>query len=206
MFLNILLVLIFVACFAFLYSGGLWSNTIALVNVITAALLATNYFEPLADWFDEQEPSLTYLYDFVAIWLIFGLAMLLLRMATDYVSRIKVKFLNVVDKAGAILMAGWVSWVLVCFSTMTLHTAPLALNFLGGGFQPLPEAKMLFRTAPDRKWLGWVHRESQGSLSRIHGVNAFDARGEFILRYGSRREQFEKQLSLTTPKGSVIPQ
>jgi hypothetical protein len=78
---------------------------------------------------------------------------------------------------------------------MTLHTAPLAASFLGGGFQPQPNSKMLMGSAPDRKWLAWVHRESQGPYSRLYDVNPFDPHGEFIVKYHDRRAQFEKQLT-----------
>jgi hypothetical protein len=201
LYINIVLTLLLISCFAFLMKAGLWNNTITLVNVVTAALLATNYFEPLADWMDKQEPQFTYAYDFLAIWLIFGVAVTLLRMATDYMSPVKVKFFGLVDKIGGGLMALWVAWVVVCFATMTLHTAPLARNFLGGTFQPRPESKMLL-VGPDRKWLAWVHRQSQGSLSRLSGMAPFDARGDFIIRYGNRRDQFEKQLTFST-KGAA---
>ncbi len=202
MFLNILLILIFFACFASLLNGGLWSNTLALVNVLTAGLLATNYFESLANFFERQDSSFTYVWDFLAIWMIFGIAMIVLRMATDYMSKVKVKFFMPLEKAGGIIMACWVSWVVVCFSTMTLHTAPLARNFLGGAFQPEAESKMFFGLGPDRTWMGWVHRESKGSLSRLGTPNPFDPRGEFILRYGERRADFEGQLTLTKAGGA----
>jgi hypothetical protein len=201
MYITILLALIFVGCFAFLYKSGLWTNTLTLVNVLTAGLVATNYFEPLATWLDQQEPRLTYVYDFLCLWLIFGVTVSLLRVATDYVSPVKVKFHGLVEKIGGPIMAVWVSWVVLCFATMTLHTAPLARSFLAESFQPHPQAKMLFRLAPDRKWLAWVHRESQGSLSRLNGVNAFDPRGDFIMRYGTRRHNFEGQMTFTAPKG-----
>jgi colicin V production protein len=205
MFISIMLILVFIACFAALMNSGLWSNTITLINVITSALLATNYFEPLADWFDTQDSRFTYVWDFFALWLIFGVSMGLLRAATDYMSPVKVKFFMPVDKGGGILLALWSSWVMVCFVTMTLHTAPLARNFLDGSFQPQPTSKMLFGTGPDRQWLGWVHRESLGSLCRWDEFVPFDRRGDFILRYGSRREEFEKQLTFTKSKESAAP-
>ena len=90
-----------------------------------------------------------------------------------------------VEKVGGPLMAVWVGWVMVCFATMTFHTAPLSRNFLG--FQEQPDTKMLFGLAPDRLWLAWMHRESRGSLSRMGHPNPFDPRGEFILKYGNRR-------------------
>jgi hypothetical protein len=197
MFLGILLIVIFAACFTSLMNNGLWSNTLTLVNVLTAGLLATNYFEPLAAFFEKQEPSFTYVWDFFAIWLLFGVAMLALRAITDVASKVKVRFFMPVEKAGGLLMACWASWIVVCFATMTLHTAPLARNFLGGGFQADPKDKMFFGVGPDRIWLGWVQRESRGALCRLSGaVVPFDPQGDFILRYGARRAEFEQQHTL----------
>jgi hypothetical protein len=200
MYLFFVLAAVFASCFASLMKSGLWSNTITLVNILTAGLLATNYFEPLADFFEKLEPSWAYVWDFLAIWLIFGIAISVLRTITDYMSQIKVRFFVPVEKAGGIVMALWASWIMVCFTTMTLHTAPLARNFLDGSFAPTPTAKMLW-LGPDQVWLGWVHRESKGPLSRLGKPAPFDAGGEFILKYGNRREEFEKQLTLTKPKG-----
>jgi Colicin V production protein len=197
MYLNILLFIVFISVFASLFTQGLWSNTITLVNVITAALIATNYYEPVANLLDKQEPSLTYIWDLSAIWLLFGLTMVGLRAATDYMSQLKVRFFLPVEKAGGIVMAIWVSWIAMCFTTMTLHTAPLAKHFLGGGFQPEPTAKMFFGLAPDHVWLAWVHKESSGALSRFQGPAPFDAEGDFIFRHANRRAEFDAQLTLT---------
>ena len=197
MLLSILLFLIFVAVFASLMTQGLWSNTVTLVNVITSALIATNYFEPVADFLDNQEPSFTYVWDLAAIWIIFGITMVVLRAATDYMSNIKVRFFMPVEKVGGIVMAVWVSWIMLCFTTMTMHTAPLSRHFLGGAFQQQPDSKMLFGLAPDRVWLAWVHRESQGALSRFSRVAPFDPQADFIVRYSNRRGEFGSQLTLT---------
>ncbi|MEX0675722.1 MAG: CvpA family protein [Pirellulales bacterium] len=202
MFLTILLVLIFVAVFAALMTQGLWSNTITLVNVITAGLVATNYFEPLAQFLERQEPSFAYVWDLFALWILFGVTMVVLRAATDYMSNVKVRFFKPVEVAGGYLMAVWVGWIMVCFATMTMHTAPLARHFLGDAFQRQPDSKMLFGLAPDRVWLAWVHRESKGALSRFGGLAPFDPQGDYILRYSNRRGDFEKQMTLTTGGGT----
>jgi hypothetical protein len=203
MFLGIILFVIFIAVFASLMNSGLWSNTITLINVLLAGLIATNYFEPVADFFDKQEPSFTYIWDFLAIWLVFCLAMIFLRFVTDFVSRIKVKFFMPVDRAGGIIMALWISWIMVCFATATLHTAPLARNFLWEAFQPKPNSRMFFNVGPDQVWLGWVHRESGGPLSRLGGISQFDPSGEFILKYGNRRDEFDQQIGLTKSKSGI---
>ena len=62
--LTLILVLIFLACLGFLYPEGMWSNAIRLINVILAALLAINYFEPLARQLEEVAAELHLLLGF----------------------------------------------------------------------------------------------------------------------------------------------
>ena len=40
-----LLFVIFLFCVAFLYTDGMWGNAVQLINVVTAALLAVNFWE-----------------------------------------------------------------------------------------------------------------------------------------------------------------
>lgn len=199
---NIILFLIFVSVFASVMTQGFWSNTINLINVITAGLIATNYFEPVADYLDKQFPAWTYIWDFTALWLLFAFSMVFLRAATDAISKVQVRFFLPVEKVGGYLMAVWVSWLVMSFATMTLHTAPLARNFLWDSFQQDPDHRMFFGLQPDRVWLGWVHKQSQGALSRFSNVAPFDANGAFIAKYSNRRGEFENQLSLTKSGGS----
>ncbi len=198
MFADLLLLIIFIACFVMLMNSGLWSNTLTLVNVITAALVATNYFEPFANWLEAKQPAGGYFFDFLALWLIFLFTVTILRSATDYLSGVRVRFFMPVEKAGGPLMAAWVSWIMVCFVAMTMHTAPLSRNFLG--FQAEPTTQAMFGAGPDRVWLGWMHRQSQGSLSRLKELVPFDRYGDFILRYGARREEIEASPTITKRK------
>lgn len=206
---DILLLVLFLVVAGSLAMAGLWSNLLTLVNVIFAGLLAVSCYEPLAKWLDGQMASLTYIWDFVALWLIFAAAMGLSRAVTDAVSPVKVKFKRPVDQAGGILLACWVAWVVVCFTTLTLHTAPLSRNFLG--FQPEPSSRMFFGLAPDHRWLGFVQKESTGALARTAtlkfpdghqetGPNKFDPQGEFVLKYSERRSKFEKLPGFRVPE------
>ena len=77
--LTLLMLVILFACVATLYAEGMWSNAIRLINVVTAALLATNFFEPLARWLEDMGPSYTYVCDFLALWVLFGVFLLILR-------------------------------------------------------------------------------------------------------------------------------
>ena len=105
MYLWLIMILLFFGCVAFLVNGGLWTNTLVLINTVTAGLIAFNYFEPLAGWLDKQLPSFTYVWDFLCVWLVFSVAMGIMRTATDLLSQVKVKFKRPVDQIGGILMA-----------------------------------------------------------------------------------------------------
>ena len=173
MYLNLVLLLVFFACAAFMFNAGLWANALTLINVVTAALIATNLFEPLAEYLSQQMPSYTYVWDFVSLWAVFALALSVMCGLTDVLSRVKVKFKRPVDTAGGMFFACWVGWMMVCFTTFSLHTAPLARNFLQGQFQETPDTKMFFGMAPDVQWLAFMRRMSLGPFSR-RGEHQFD--------------------------------
>jgi uncharacterized membrane protein required for colicin V production len=198
MLLNVLLLVIFFACVACLYTEGLWGNAIGLINVVTSALLATNLFEPLAGWLERQAPTFSYVWDFLALWGLFGLFMVILRVATDLLSRVRVRFLKIADQIGGAVLSLWTAWVIVCFTAMSLHTAPLARELLRGSFQP--EQRMFLGLAPDRQWLGFVQSTSLGQFSRSgtekgkSEQTVFDPQGEFMPKYATRRASLETHL------------
>ena len=209
------LLVIFMACIGFLYTEGIWGNFIHLVNVVTAGLLATTFYEPLAKAGESSFGSFTFFLDFLCLWGLFALFAGVFHVLTDQISRTKVRFLKVADDIGSPVVAAMVGVAIVCFTTMTLHTAPLAKNFLDGGFQP--EASMLMGTAPDRQWLGFVQWVSRGVYCRglssaeadlpanktvAEGTDpaeknlaVFDRLAEFIPKYAARRTLLENYLN-----------
>ncbi|MGA2616617.1 MAG: hypothetical protein ABSF26_03345 [Thermoguttaceae bacterium] len=185
----LLLLMVFALCVGFLWAQGLWSNIILLVHVITAALLAMNFYEPLARWLTEKMPSYIVMWDYLALWGLFGGLLLVGRELTDRLSRVNVRFLQIVERPGSILMSAWIGWVMVGFTAVTLHTAPLARNFIFGGFQP--DSAMFFGVLhPDRQWLAFTRRMSQGAYCRTEG-DVFDPKSEFIARQTERRAWFQ---------------
>jgi len=197
---TLLLLVILFACVARLFAEGMWSNAIRLINVVTAALLAVNFFEPVARWLDGMEPSYTYIWDFLALWGLFAVFMSVLRAATDQVSKVKVKFLGLADRIGSVVLALWIGWVMVCFTMMTLHTAPLGRNFLFDGFQA--EQRMFFGLAPDRQWLGFVQKQSMGAFAQSATPEewqrekfVFDPQADFMPKYTARRAAVQKNIA-----------
>jgi hypothetical protein len=92
---------------------------------------------------------------------------------------------------------------------MTLHTAPLAKNFLFGGFQS--RERMFLGMAPDRQWMTFTRALSQGSLARsataeeqASHANVFDW-PQFIYRYEQRRIEVEKEKAPSAAGVSATP-
>jgi hypothetical protein len=183
------LAVVFFAVIALVGGDGLWSNFILLVNVTLAALLATNFFEPLATFISGYWAGGGIFLDLFALWFLFIMFLIVMRVASDMLSRTRVRFQKHLDVVGGFVCAAFAGWVLVCFTTMTFHTAPLARNFMSGGFTP--ETPVLFGFAPDRLWLGFSQRMSQGTFTR-GPEHVFDPRGDFMIRYATRREKYDK--------------
>ncbi len=192
MYINLLLLIVFFACFASSVGNGLWSNIILLINVVTAGLISTCYYENVADLFDDlvlSSVSCGPLGGFGSTPGCCSLGSLgIFSGATDLLSRVKVRFLKPIDQGGGIFLAVWIGWVTVCFTTMTLHLAPLSRTYAGGNFQSTPESRMFFGLAPDHRWLGFAQKMSRTAYSN---GNMFDPRADFIYKYAQRRLALE---------------
>jgi len=215
--LPLLLLLILAACVGFAFAEGLWSNAIRLINVVTAALLAMNFFEPLARWIESWGDffaSITYFLDFIALWGLFFVFMIVFRQLTNMMSRVKVRFMAIADRIGSGILAFLVGWVMVSFTLTTLHTAPLAEKFLFGAFDY--ESRM-FLVGPDRQWIVFFTSVSRGSFSRTLGedeygtygasaaepVAEFDRAHKFMPNYALRRAALQQAAeSAGTPRVS----
>ena len=195
--LPVLLLVLFIAVVASLYTEGMWGNAIMLINVVTAGLLATGYFEPAADKIESMSDTLasyTYLLDFVCLWLIFSISLVILRIITDKICRVKVRFLKLADQIGSIIFACLVALAMVCFTTFSLHTAPLGKEFMFGGFKS-NEGKIL-AWSPDKWWLRFAWSASKAAYC-WPTPKPFDHHGDFIGKYEARRQEIQEHVERT---------
>jgi hypothetical protein len=183
----LLLFMVFIATALCLLTEGMWSNAIRFINVVFAALLATNFWEPAAKLLEGAMKGGSYWWDFVSLWVLFALFVTILQTVTNKVSRVKVRFLAIVNKVGGIVLAFVTAAVLVCFANFTIHTAPLAEKACQGGF---PSQSSI---SPDRQWVRFVSLVSGGSLSQFGTPNQFNG-GRFNNAYSARRRALEEQV------------
>ncbi|MFO0912353.1 MAG: CvpA family protein [Pirellulales bacterium] len=211
MVLNLVLLLVWIICIAFLWNEGMWSNMLSFLNTLLAALIATNWYEPLANFLEGRESSFTYFWDFLALWILFALSLALLRAITDSISKTRVRFKMPVEHTGRVLLSILTGWVFVCFVTTTLHTAPLARESFRGSFGVSPQARPFFGLAPDLTWLGFVQNASltgysqpdaqaTGVESSDQGMRVFDPQGEFTIKYAARRHALAQEEKMRVRK------
>ena len=133
MFLALYLITLF-AGLAMMVREGLWSNTISLINILVSGLVAFGFYSPLALYLDEQlSGQYTYLLDFLCLWLLFVVSMIVCRVLTGFASTTRMRFKYPIDPVGGPIVALLAAWVLAGFTMATLHTVPMSQDALGGG-------------------------------------------------------------------------
>jgi hypothetical protein len=208
--LTLVCLLILAIMIAATWFLGAWNNFLNWVSVLLAGLVATSFYEPVADLLDASYFSYTYMLDFFSLWGLFFLTFGVLRLGTDLLSRYRLKLHAATEIIGRSLFSVWTAWVFLCFALFTLHTAPLPADAFGGSFQPTPDSRN-FVVGPDRLWLALVHSRSRGALSESisspwfseydlpthpddEGLNVcvFDPQGDFLYKYYARRAEISQ--------------
>ncbi len=186
---------------------GLWNNILTWISVVISAMVASSFFEPLATRLSNTAPESTYLVDFVAAWALFVGTFLILRIATEVLSRHRMQFDLWTEMIGRSVMSILIAVTLFAFASFTLHMAPLPnFGFWGDNFQPTPDAQSL-GVGADRVWMGFLKSASVGSMSEFRdsrllppyelatstSYREFDPADELIARYQQRRRILAEQ-------------
>ncbi|MDP6723301.1 MAG: hypothetical protein QGF59_31855, partial [Pirellulaceae bacterium] len=116
--LTLVLLLIFLVVLGLSWFQGLWNNLLTLINVLFAAMIAVSFYEPIATAIANQEASFTYLYDFLIMWGLFAISLILFRLISEFASLERVKFIMPIEMAGRTILAIWLAWIVICFTTM----------------------------------------------------------------------------------------
>ena len=193
MFWSIYLAVL-LASWAMMVREGMWSNAIKLVNIIMSGLVAYGFYAPLTVYLDEMTGgSNTYWLDFVIIWALFVVTMVILGELTKLLSRTRMRFKNPIDPVGGPLVGFAAAWVLAAFVMATLHTSPMPPDAFSGKLQhsesDVASASVL--TAPDLGWLRFVERVTTADAFGSAGTTPFKATA-FVKIYTDHRTKFSK--------------
>lgn len=178
------------ATLAMLVRDGVWSNTLALLQILIAGLAAFAFYQPLTVMLDEQTGGqYTYALDLVVIWGVYTVAMVLLKTLSETVSKKRMAFVpkQVDDFVGPLvgLIAGC---LLAGFVGATLHMSPLNREALGGAMDyktsDIDSAPIY---ALDITWLALVEAATSAGIA---GGDDFKVE-EFVGIYRDRREKYE---------------
>lgn len=179
---------------------GAWGAAAVFFSVLFAALIAMDYFEPLADLlqsaFGSDWANRVDIIALVGLFAagVFGLRYLAVLLVPNFIT-VNGRFYDVC-RWGFGLLTGYVT---IAFLLAALHTAPLPRDFLGF----TPERNNFFGLlAPDRDWLGFMQYVSEKSMPSSEDGRIFDGSRfrlpnhenevwpTYIFRYASRRETF----------------
>lgn len=192
---------------------GLWNCVLTWVNLMFSALVASSFFEPVADRLNSNSPESSYLVDLVAVWGLFIGTFTVLRIATEFLSTYRVQFDQWTETIGRSILAILIAVTFFAFASFTMHMAPLPITgYWGEHFQSEPESAA-FGVGADRAWMKFVHYESIGALAEFRDsrmlnpynlptstrVREFDPEHELMARYRQRRRILSEQNSLQAP-------
>jgi len=193
---TLLILLVFFAAIGSTWWFGIWNNLLTLINLLLSGLIASGFYENVAEFLNSRIPDWTNVMSFVSVWLTFVVSFIVLRALTDMISSKKLKFEKTTEIIGQSVLSVWIACVFVSFTLFTLHLSPLPPAVFQEDL-----ASSTMGIGPDRFWLGFVQSRSRGALSSPKEKNLLA--GEF--RGASHPEDAELDARVFDAEGSFIP-
>jgi hypothetical protein len=157
------------------WKEGFWSNVLSALAVFFSALVAVGWWESAAVLLCQQVPWAIFLADSIALWTIFLVTLAVLNELTRLLSRVKVKFIVPVEKAGNALALLALFLGLYGFFLFSMDLSPVGEN---------PDATV----ADDSPQLQVLRLLTAGNLSSFTQPTQFDRNGEFRQYHLQRRK------------------
>lgn len=123
LYLAMLMFALFFAGVAMTVAEGLWSNTISLLCIILGAILAICWGPVLGRAIltaADPPAEHAWAFFFAGIWGVFAFSVTLLRVITDRLSRVRMRFIKPLDQLGGSLVGFGVATMFTSFVALTL--------------------------------------------------------------------------------------
>lgn len=193
---TIIMCFVFFASVAMTVREGLWSNIIRLVSIVISGLLAFGFYPAVATWLDEAlNGEFTYVADFLSIWGLFVVSLLVISIITGAASKTRLRFKYPIDTVGGPLVGVIIAFVMVGIVGATLHTSPMPHDAFGGGLMVDNSTVQTTSsiTSPLFFWLRLAEGcGSEDTLGVADSSYSPLTTEDFVVNFKIRRYQFEK--------------
>jgi hypothetical protein len=161
-------------------SEGLWGAALMFFNVLFGAIIAFNFYEPLAQIFAENVGFLAHMADMICLMLLFSASVILLRVATEYLAPAMIRFPMPVYQLGRFVFGFGTSVIVFAIILLGLHAAPVHQKLFGVvDYKHKPP----FGFGIDHMWLAFF-QQTTGVVFPTYGSGEKDPFREFGRPYG----------------------
>ncbi len=180
-----------------LTSEGLWGSALMFFNVLFGAMVAFNFYEPLASLLDRTGINWGFS-DTLCMMGLFCVTVVILRLTTETIAPVMVRFPMPVYHFGRLVFGVAGAWVTIAVALLAFHAAPVdkkIFSVIRYNTQPP------FGLGIDHKFLGFFQYETGkvfarygvGSRDPYHSygngarLNIFDPRAEWLMKHEDAR-------------------
>jgi len=179
--INLIIVGLIVGLTYALTSEGLWGSALMFFNVLFAALIAFNFYEPLAALLDSTKIGWGFS-DTLCLMGLFCLSVLLLRMTTETIAPAQVRFPMPLYHMGRLIFGLGGAVVTMSIIILAFHTAPVYKRIFGVVDY---KSKPPFGLGLDHQFLGFF-QYATGAVFARYGLGQRDPFGEYGKHGGVR--------------------
>ena len=184
-----------------LMSEGLWGAALMFFNVLFAGMIAFNFYEPLAAMLASNLDFLSGMADTLCLIGIFSVTVTLLRLTTETLGPMMVRFPSPVYHLGRIAFGFGGAFITMAILLLAFETAPVHTKVFGVVDH---QYKPPFKLGIDREWLGFF-QYSTGLIFATNGggkdplgeygtAKVFDPKAEWLLHHFEARPYGEETL------------
>lgn len=168
------------ALYGMRWKEGFWGNIIAVPAVFFSMLVAIGWWESLASFISTKVNAMLWVSDFLALWILFLLSLLIIGEVTRALSRVKVKFADPVEKGGNALALTLLFALIMGFYQFSMDLAPM-----GKTADDIPPNAETIQVQAFRLLTG-------GNLGSFTNPKRFDDFGDFRQIHFQRQQELLK--------------
>jgi hypothetical protein len=200
--INLIIVGLMLGLTYALTSEGLWGSALMFFNVLFGALIAFNFYEPLAAMLDGTGIGWGFS-DTLCLMLLFSISVLLLRMTTETIAPAQVRFPMPVYHLGRLVFGLGGAAITMSIIILAFHCAPVYKKIFGVvDYKSQPP----YGLGLDHRFLGFFqnltgsvfarygvgqrdpfHEYGNGRAGERYPVQFFDPRAQWLLRHQEAR-------------------